>query len=69
MVKRVDVAVFDFVSSVSDNSFKAGTKTYDLTNDGVGYATSGGQVEDIKAKLEAYKADIKSGKITVPVKP
>jgi basic membrane lipoprotein Med (substrate-binding protein (PBP1-ABC) superfamily) len=69
MVKRVDVAVFDFVSSVSDNSFKAGTKKYDLSNDGVGYATSGGHVEDIKAKLEAYKADIKSGKITVPVKP
>ena len=69
MIKRVDLAVYDFVNSVSGNTFQAGTKKYDLSNDGVGYATSGGQVDDIKAKLETYKADIKSGKITVPVKP
>jgi len=69
MVKRVDVAVFDFVNSVANNTFKPGTKKYDLTNDGVGYATSGGQLDDIKAKLDAYATDIKSGKITVPVKP
>ncbi|WP_395110979.1 BMP family protein [Actinomadura sp. SCN-SB] len=69
MVKRVDVAVFDFVNSVANNTFQPGTKKYDLTNDGVGYATSGGQLDDIKAKLDAYATDIKSGKITVPVKP
>jgi hypothetical protein len=56
MVKRVDVSVYDFVQSVANGSFKAGTKTYDVTNDGIGYATSGGRVDDIKAKLDAYKA-------------
>jgi basic membrane lipoprotein Med (substrate-binding protein (PBP1-ABC) superfamily) len=65
----VDLAVFDFVNSVANNTFKPGTKAYNLSNDGVGFATSGGHVDDIKAKLETYKADIKSGKITVPVKP
>jgi basic membrane protein A and related proteins len=66
MVKRVDVAVFDFVKAVSDNSFAAGTKKYNLSNDGVGYATSGGKVEDIKAKLDQYKQQISSGQIQVP---
>lgn len=68
MEKHVDVAVFDFVKSVSDGSFKAGTKQYNLSNDGIGYATSGGHVDDIKAKLDELKADIVSGKITVPTK-
>ncbi|RAY15061.1 BMP family ABC transporter substrate-binding protein [Actinomadura craniellae] len=69
MIKRVDLAVFDFVKSTSDGTFKAGTKAYNLTNDGVGYSTSGGKVDDIKAKLDAFKADIASGKITVPTAP
>jgi basic membrane lipoprotein Med (substrate-binding protein (PBP1-ABC) superfamily) len=66
MVKRVDVAVFDFVRAVADNTFKAGTKQYDVSNDGVGYATSGGQVDDIKAKLDQFKQGISSGQIKVP---
>ena len=69
MIKRVDVAVFDFVKAVADNTFKPGTKKYDLTNDGIGYATSGNKVDDIKAKLDGFKAEIASGKIQVPVKP
>ncbi|GAA1810595.1 BMP family ABC transporter substrate-binding protein [Actinomadura chokoriensis] len=69
MVKHVDVSVFDFVESVADGSFKAGTKTYDLSNDGVGYSTSGGNVDDIKAKLDELKAKIVSGEIKVPTKP
>ena len=66
MVKRVDVAVFDFVKAVADNTFTAGTKKYDLSNDGVGYATSGGKVDDIKAKLDQYKQEISSGQLKVP---
>ncbi|XVQ12168.1 BMP family lipoprotein [Spirillospora sp. CA-255316] len=69
MIKRVDLAVFDFVNSVSNNTFKPGTKKYDLTNDGVGFATSGNKVDDIKAKLDGYKSEITAGKIQVPVKP
>jgi basic membrane lipoprotein Med (substrate-binding protein (PBP1-ABC) superfamily) len=69
MLKRVDIAVFDFVKSVSDNTFQAGTKKYDLSNDGVGYSTSGAKVDDVKAKLDAFKKDIVDGKTKVPTAP
>ena len=52
----------------NDDKFTAGTTTYDLSKDGVGYATSGGQVDDIKTQLEDAKAKIISGEITVPTK-
>jgi basic membrane protein A len=68
MLKKVDVAVFDFINSVNGGNFAAGPKVYDLKADGVGYATSGGKIDDIKAQLEAYKAKIVSGEITVPSK-
>jgi len=66
MVKGVDVAVFDFVKAVSDGTAAAGTKQYNLSNDGVGYALSGGKLDDIKTQLDGLKADIVSGKIKVP---
>ncbi|WP_165495392.1 BMP family lipoprotein [Actinomadura roseirufa] len=69
MIKHVDLAVYDFVESVAKNTFQPGTKRYDLTNDGVGYAATGGKVDDIKAKLDELKAEIVAGKITVPTKP
>ena len=68
-LKRVDTAVFLTAKAVKEGDTKGGIFTFDLSNDGVGYATSGGFVDDIKDKLEAYKADIISGKIVVPTKP
>ena len=66
MLKKVDVAVYDFIKTVVDGAFTAGAITYDLEKDGVGYSTSGGQVDDITDKLEGYKEQIISGEITVP---
>jgi basic membrane protein A and related proteins len=68
MLKKVDVAVFDFITSVKDSKFAAGPKTYDLKAGGIDYATSGGKIDDIKAKLDEYKAKISSGEIKVPDK-
>lgn len=65
MLKRVDVAVYTFIKAVHDGTFKGGTTVFDLKVDGVGYSTTGGHIDDIKDKLEAFKADIISGKITV----
>ena len=65
-LKRVDVAVLDFLTNTKDNKFTAGAKLFDLKVDGVGYATSGGAVDDIKTKLDDYKTQIVDGKITVP---
>jgi len=68
MIKRVDVGVYTFIKSIKDGSFKAGNTVFDLKADGVGYSTTGGNIDDIKDQLEAYKADIIAGKIAVPVK-
>ncbi len=69
MLKRVDVAVFDFIKSFKDGAPLTGVQTFDLKKDGVGYSTSGGQVDDIATKLDEYKAKIVSGEITVPAEP
>jgi basic membrane protein A len=69
MLKRVDNAVFSFVKDFGEGKFTAGSRVFDLKSDGVGYATSGGKVDDIKTKLDDYKQQIIDGKITVPTKP
>lgn len=69
MLKRVDVATFDMIKSVADGSPLSSYQTYDLKKDGVGYATSGGFVDDIKSQIDAAAAKIKSGEIKVPDKP
>ncbi|MGW4063387.1 BMP family lipoprotein [Amycolatopsis sp. NPDC004747] len=69
MLKRVDVAVFDYVQAVAKGDLSGLPKRFDLKVDGVGYATSGGKVDDIKDVLDGYKAQIISGAITVSDKP
>jgi len=69
MIKHVDVAVYEAVKAQMDGTVKGGPTRYDLKVGGVDYATSGGFVDDIKDKLDAYKADIISGKIVVPTDP
>jgi basic membrane protein A and related proteins len=69
MIKKVDVGVFDFIKSVSNNTFKAGNKIFDLKAGGVDYSTTGGKIDDIKSKLDDYKAQIIAGTITVPKAP
>ena len=69
MIKKVDVGVYDFIKSVSDNTFKAGNKVFDLKAGGVDYSTTGGKIDDIKSKLDDYKAQIIAGTITVPKAP
>jgi basic membrane protein A len=69
MIKKVDVAVYDFLKSASEGNDITGNKVYDLKANGVDYATTGGHVDDIKAQLDDYKQKIISGEITVPTKP
>lgn len=65
MIKRVDVAVFDYINAVAGNTVAQLPERFDLKNNGVGYSTSGGQVDDIVPQLEAYKAAIIAGQIDV----
>jgi basic membrane protein A and related proteins len=66
MIKKVDVAVYDFITSVKDNKFAAGNRIYDLKAGGVDYSTSGGKIDDIKSQIDSYKEKIISGEIKVP---
>ncbi|MEQ3550664.1 BMP family ABC transporter substrate-binding protein [Pseudonocardia nematodicida] len=65
MIKRVDVAVFDYVNAVAGGTVDQLPERFDLANDGVGFSTSGGFVDDIAEDLEAYKAAIIAGEIQV----
>ena len=68
-LKRIDTAVYDEVKSFQDKALKPGFVNYDLKSDGVGYATSGGFVDDIEDQLQAEADKIKSGEIKVPTDP
>lgn len=69
MIKKVDVAVYDFIKGETDGSFKAGEQVFDLKSGGVDYSTTGGKIDDIKPKLDEYKQQIIDGKVTVPTSP
>jgi len=69
MLKRVDVAVFETIKAVVDGDTSGGIKVFDLSNDGVGYSTSGGYIDEFVDQLEEIKAKIISGEITVPTAP
>lgn len=69
MLKNIDVAVFAYLQGVADGETPTGPTVYDLAVDGVGYSTTGGQVDDIADQLDEYKQQIIDGDITVPTTP
>ncbi len=69
MLKKVDVATFETIKVVCEGGDAAGVQTFDLAADGVGYSTSGGNVDDIVDQLEDFKAQIIAGDIVVPTAP
>jgi basic membrane protein A and related proteins len=69
MIKKVDVAVFDFIKAAADGKELTGNQVYDLAKGGVDYSTTGDHLTDIKTKLDDYKKQIIDKKITVPLTP
>ncbi|MFT4656958.1 MAG: basic membrane protein A [Candidatus Aldehydirespiratoraceae bacterium] len=69
MLKRVDNAVYEITAAASNGTFVGGATEYNLSTDGVGYATSGGYLDDIVDQLEEFKAQIVDGTIVVPTVP
>jgi basic membrane protein A len=69
MLKRVDVAVYDSAIAVKNGNWQAGVTELGLAQDGVGWALDEHNAslitEEMKAKVEAAKADIIAGKIQV----
>ncbi len=66
-VKRVDVACQDICKDLKNGSFVAGIHLYDLSNGGVDLAPTRDHIPaDVLEKVEAAKAAIIAGEITVP---
>jgi basic membrane protein A len=70
MIKRGDVAVYETIKAVLDHRFKGGAQVFGLSDQGVDYVHEGPHAEgipdDVKAKVEALRAEVVSGKIKVP---
>ncbi len=70
MMKRVDVATYQFIKSVKDKTFKPGVEEFGLSNNGVGYALDEYNKALIPAgvltRVEQLKQEIIAGKIKVP---
>jgi basic membrane protein A len=70
MLKRVDVAVFDVIKETKEGKFKGGTLRFGLGNKGIDYAMDQYNEKlvpaDVRKKVDAIKADIEKGKISVP---
>jgi len=69
MLKRVDNAVFLTIKAFKEGTLTGGVQVFDLSTDGVGYSTSGGYLDDVKANLDGIKDKIVSGEIVVPTAP
>ena len=66
MLKKVDVATWDFIASAVNGAPISGQHVYSLENDGVGYSTSGGFITEYVPDIEKAKEAILDGSITVP---
>ncbi|PRD43320.1 BMP family ABC transporter substrate-binding protein [Phyllobacterium phragmitis] len=69
MVKRVDTAVYNAFKDVADDTFTAGVQVLGLKENGVDYAVDENNEKlispEMKQAVEAAKADLIAGKITV----
>lgn len=68
-LKRIDTAVYDYINAVAADDPSTVPPRFDLADGGVGYATSGGRIDDIKPYLEAYATAIVNGSIKVDTTP
>jgi basic membrane protein A and related proteins len=69
MLKRVDVAVYNSAKAAKDGTWKPGVTVLGLAEGGVDWALDDNNkslvTDDMKAKVEAAKADIIGGKVQV----
>ncbi|MEM7429804.1 MAG: BMP family ABC transporter substrate-binding protein, partial [Pseudomonadota bacterium] len=69
MLKRVDVAAYNTMKDAMSGNFDTGVRILGLAEGGVGWALDEHNEKlitaDMKAKLDAAAADIKSGKVSV----
>lgn len=70
MLKRVDIAIYNTIQDAQNGKFTAGVVRYGLKDKGVDYALDNHNEKlltpDLTKKLDAFKAQVTSGKIIVP---
>lgn len=69
MLKRADVATYTIGMEIAMGVPKDGNNVFGVGVGGIGYSTSGGFVDPIKAQLDVFAARIASGEILVPRTP
>jgi basic membrane protein A and related proteins len=69
MLNRADIGTYTIAMEVATGVPKDGNNVFGLDRGGVGYSTSGGFVDPIKAQLDAFASRIASGGIVVPTTP
>lgn len=65
-LKRVDVAVYDFITAANSGTAPAGVQLFNLANDGVAYSASNTAVDPYSALADEYKQKVIDGTVTVP---
>ena len=66
-LKKVDVATYTAIQNVVNGKFQGGALTFNIANDGAGYAIDNFSVPaDIQTALDDLKAKIKAGTLTPP---
>ncbi len=66
-LKKVDVATYTAIKNVVNGQFTAGALTFNIANDGAGYALDNITLPaDIQTELDNVKAKIKAGTLTPP---
>src|SRR5713101_2058948 len=66
-LKKVDIATYTAIQNVVNGKFAGGALTFNIANDGAGYALDNLTVSaDIQAALDDLKAKIKAGTLTPP---
>lgn len=68
MLKRVDVSVYETIKNYIGGTEGGEITAYSLENEGIGYATQGGQIVD-EAQLEEFQQQIIDGDVEVPTEP
>ncbi|MCP9485261.1 MAG: BMP family ABC transporter substrate-binding protein [Gaiellaceae bacterium MAG52_C11] len=65
--KKVDVAVFEAVKSAEAGEFEKGTRTFELTNEGVGFGKVASSIpQEMVDKVEEQQQKIIDGEIEIP---
>jgi basic membrane protein A len=69
MLKRVDVHVNKAIVDFLSDAFTPGEARLGLAEEGVGYSTTGGFIDDISGQLDELAGQIIDGTIEVPTEP